>query len=279
MIYIFVFLSCSFYFPCIFPRLSFVFQAVFGMEIVIIQLLKLYTMETIARKNKNSSAVSVYANRLLLHFTSIAKALVCPLLLMIWFGMNSDVVNAQIQSDSVYHVVDKQPAFKGKPSDVQKFIKTHLVYPEEAWLQGVEGVVKVSFVVTRDGQVLNSKIEESMGAELDMEALRVIDLMQNWKPGMIKGQPVNTLVSIPVLFKLQTEERDLVNTLKKYGLSENPPMYVIDDKIVNTRIHLPSYNLKSIRVLKGDQAVAKYGENARNGVVIITTKRGTPPVR
>lgn len=214
-----------------------------------------------------------------LFITSLLRGYVWMAFMLFGLWMHSGIVNAQNQADSIYHVVDRQPVFKGKPGDMQKFIKAQMVYPEEAWLQGVEGVVQVSFIVTRDGQVMNSKIEKSQGAELDMEALRLVDLMQQWKPGMVKGEPVNTYVSIPVIFELQPDERALVNTLQKHGLSENPPMYVIDDKIANTRIHLPSYNLKSIRVLKGDQAVAKYGEKARKGVVVITTKRGTPPVR
>lgn len=180
--------------------------------------------------------------------------------------------------DSIFHVVDKRPVFKGKPSDVHKFIKNQMVYPEDAWIKGIEGVVQVSFVVTSKGTVLNTKIEKSVSPELDMEALRLVDLLNNWKPGMKNGVAVHTYVSIPIEFSLSKEERDFVSTLQKYGLSENPPMYVIDNKIVNSRIHLPSYNLESIRVLKGDKAVERYGEKARNGVVIMTTKRGTPPV-
>ncbi len=180
--------------------------------------------------------------------------------------------------DSIFHVVDKKPVFKGKPSDVHKFIKNQMIYPEDAWVKGIEGVVQVSFVVTSNGTVLNTKIEKSVSPELDLEALRLVDLLNNWKPGMKNGVPVHTYVSIPIEFTLTKEERDFVSTLQKYGLSENPPMYVIDDKIVNSRIHLPSYNLESIRVLKGDKAVERYGEKARNGVVIMTTKRGTPPV-
>jgi len=41
---------------------------------------------------------------------------------------------------------------------------------------------------------------------------------------------------------------------------------------------LPDYNLKSLKVLKGEKAYEKYGERAKNGVIEITTKRGTPPI-
>lgn len=218
-----------------------------------------------------SSAMTQFSKRLLF------------LLIIFLFGSFGSLFaisfNSGVTSDSVFQVVDKPPIFKGKPSDIQKFIKKHLIYPEDAWLKGIEGVVQVSFVITRDGKVLNSKVEKSVSAELDMEALRLVDLLDSWKPGLKSGEAVHACVSVFVEFKLSTQEREFINTLEKFGLNENPPLYVIDDKIVNARIDLPSYNLKSVRVLKGDKAVERYGERAKNGVVIITTKRGTPPIR
>ena len=187
-------------------------------------------------------------------------------------------VNNEATNDSVFQVVDKRPIFKGKPSDIHKFIKSNLVYPDAAWMNGVEGVVQVSFVVTKEGSVINAKIEKSASAELNIEALRLVDLLENWKPAMKNGVAVHAYVSMPIEFTLKPNEKEFVGMLKKYGLNENPPLYIIDGKIVNSRIHLPSYNLESLKVLKGEKAIDNYGVSAKNGVVIITTKRGTPPV-
>ncbi len=218
----------------------------------------------------SSSMIQVNKNLLFLLFIFVFGS----------FGaLSAASYNSGFESDSVFQVVDKPPVFKGKPSDIQKFIKKHLVYPQDAWLKGLEGVVQVSFVITRDGKVLNSKVEKSVSAELDMEALRLVDLLESWKPGLKSGEAVHSSVSVFVEFKLTTEDREFITILEKYGLNERPPLYVIDDKIVNARIDLPSYNLKSVRVLKGEKAIERYGERAKNGVVIITTKRGTSPVR
>lgn len=187
--------------------------------------------------------------------------------------------NAQVVPDSIYSIVDRPPAFRGKPSDMHRFIRQNMVYPDDAWINGVEGVVQVSFIVTKDGTLMNANIDNSVHPLLDMEALRIIDLMSTWRPAMRGGQPVHSKVTVPVEFRLTPEERDFVSTLQKFGLDKNPPMYVIDNKIVQSRIHLPSYNVRSIRVLKGENAIEKYGDAAKNGVVIITTKRGTPPIR
>jgi TonB family protein len=202
------------------------------------------------------------------------------ILVILLFGFN-DGISAKIPvsaADSIYQIVDKQPVYQGRPSNIHKFIKSNLVYPDNAWLNNIEGVVQVSFVVTKDGKIINSKIEKSVSAELDMEALRLVDMLENWKPGKKDGAVVHTYVSIPIEFSIKPDEKEFIGMLQKYGLNENPPMYILDDKIINSRIHLPSYNLESVRVVKGAKAIEKYGESAKNGVVIFTTKRGTPPV-
>jgi protein TonB len=37
---------------------------------------------------------------------------------------------------------------------------------------------------------------------LDREALRVIRMMPEWKPGEDKGKPCSTMIAIPVVFAL-----------------------------------------------------------------------------
>ena len=194
------------------------------------------------------------------------------------FSLNINEIFATNNSDSIFTHVDKAASFKGKPAKIERFIESNLIYPNEAWLNCTEGIVQVSFVITKDGTLMNASIENGIDPLLDMEALRVIELMKDWKPAVLNKQNVHSRVSVPVMFSLTTQEKEFVQTLRKYGLTENPPLYVIDDKIANSLVYLPEYNLKSLRVLKGEKAIEKYGEDAKNGVIVITTKRGTPPV-
>ncbi|HHT99948.1 energy transducer TonB [Xiashengella succiniciproducens] len=184
-----------------------------------------------------------------------------------------------VVNDSVYTVVDKAPKFNGKPSRIDRFIRENLIYPDDAWMEGIEGVVTVSFVVTREGQLMDAKIESGVEPLLDMEALRVVELMQSWTPAKKNGQLVHSRMVVPVSFSLTEDEKAFAETLINHGLEKNPPLFVLDNKIVRSRVHLPSYNVQSIRVLKGEEAVKRFGEEGKNGVVIITTKRGTPPIR
>lgn len=182
-------------------------------------------------------------------------------------------------NDSIFEDVDKLAKFKGKPSNLDKFTSKQLVYPDEAWRMGIEGVVLIEGVVTKEGQLMELSVKKSVDPLLDLEALRVVELMQNWRPAEKNKVTVHSKIVVPVSFTLTSDERDFVSTLKKYGLDKNPPLYILDDKVLHTRVEIPSYNVKSIRVLKGEKAIEKYGTKAQNGVVIITSKRGTPPVR
>ena len=192
--------------------------------------------------------------------------------------LNTNKIIAANNSDSIFISVDKAASFQGKHTKIERFIENNIVYPNEAWLNCTEGIVQVSFVITKDGTLMNASVENGIDPLLDMEALRVVELMKDWKPAIKNKQNVHSRVSVSVMFSLTTQEKEFVQTLRKYGLTENPPLYVIDDKIANSLVYLPEYNLKSLRVLKGEKAIEKYGEDAKNGVIVITTKRGTPPV-
>lgn len=58
------------------------------------------------------------------------------------------------------------------------------------------------------------------------------------------------------------------------NIDEGTPVYILNGKVVErTTINsLNEDNIKEIRVVKGDSAISAYGNAARNGVILITTK-------
>jgi TonB-dependent SusC/RagA subfamily outer membrane receptor len=57
------------------------------------------------------------------------------------------------------------------------------------------------------------------------------------------------------------------------------PLFVVDGKrLFESNVDLNPSDIVTVEVVKGPSAVAAYGEDARNGVIVITTKRG-PPTR
>ncbi|MGL5684086.1 MAG: energy transducer TonB [Marinifilaceae bacterium] len=61
----------------------------------------------------------------------------------------------------------------------------------------------VSFIIDETGKVCNPKVERSVDPILDKEALRVISMMPNWKPGKQRGKPVKVSQIMPIRFALE----------------------------------------------------------------------------
>jgi TonB family protein len=95
------------------------------------------------------------------------------------------------------------PEFKGGQDAMMKFLQSNLVYPEASKTKKEEGSVVVSFVVKKDGKITNVKVKRGVSKALDEEAVRVVRMMPDWKPGMKDGVPADFEMVLPVSFKLQ----------------------------------------------------------------------------
>ena len=200
------------------------------------------------------------------------------LILIVPFTSLAQSDNNEIEG-KVYDIVDKKPSLEGFKHNFNKYLKKALVYPEDAFLKQKEGMVYVSFVVTKAGDVKDVFISRSSDDVFNAEAVRVVQKTSGkWKPGMVDKQPVNTRMVLPVRFQLSSEDRDAASLLATFDQAGVKPLFVIDKKIVEGVVKVPDYNVQSIRVIKGKKAVELYGEKGKNGVVVITTKNGVDPI-
>ena len=106
------------------------------------------------------------------------------------------------EADGAFDVVEKMPEFPGGVGEMMKFLSMTVKYPEAAEKAGTQGRVIVSFIVEKDGSVSNAKVQKSVSEELDAEALRVVNAMPKWTPGMQKGKAVRVKYTIPITFRL-----------------------------------------------------------------------------
>ena len=179
---------------------------------------------------------------------------------------------------NIYDTVDKLPRLKGAGKDISRYIRKKIDYDDKYKLRGVEGDIWLSFVVTSLGDIANVEIEKGIDKELDNEVMAIISNTKKWKPGEVNKQKVNTRMRLPVRFTLTSTERHFAQQIKSLNESGKRPLFVLDNKPVDGIVKLESYNLESIRVIKGQKAISLYGERAENGVVIVTSKNGTPPL-
>lgn len=108
----------------------------------------------------------------------------------------------QVEDDRIYDVVEENPQFPGGDAACLKWISDNLKYPAVAQEQNIQGRVMASFVVNRDGSVVDIQIVRSPDPSLSKEAERVLKLMPKWKPGKQRGKPVRVKYSLPVTFRL-----------------------------------------------------------------------------
>lgn len=113
------------------------------------------------------------------------------------------VEEVDFSNQKTYVIVDEMPVFPGGDQELIKYISDNLDYPQEAMENGVQGRVFVKIIVEPNGSISNAKIIRGLGYGCDEEAIRVIESMPNWKPGMKDGEAVRVNMSVPVNFKLQ----------------------------------------------------------------------------
>src|SRR5690606_24625007 len=59
------------------------------------------------------------------------------------------------------------------------------------------------------------------------------------------------------------------------SFTDTNPLYVIDGMIADANTTINTNDIESIQILKDASAAAIYGSRAANGVIIVTTRRGT----
>lgn len=116
-----------------------------------------------------------------------------------------DVSITETKGDSIYTIVETMPDYPGGQKELLSFLSRNIKYPTKAEENKIQGRVIIQFLVNKDGSVSDAKVVRSIDPELDKEALRVVNSMPKWKPGMQKGEAVSVKYTIPIVFRLQVK--------------------------------------------------------------------------
>jgi protein TonB len=112
------------------------------------------------------------------------------------------VVEPEPEPDEIFLVVEDQPEFPGGTAALMEYLRKNIKYPAICRENNIQGKVIVTFVVNKDGSIVDIEVIKSVNPSLDKEAIRVISQMPNWKPGAQRGKPVRVKYSVPVNFRL-----------------------------------------------------------------------------
>ncbi len=108
----------------------------------------------------------------------------------------------EVEEPDFFVVVEDMPEYPGGEGAMYKWLGKNIKYPQVAKENGIEGKVFVRFIVDQSGKVRDASVVRGIGGGCDEEALRVVNMMPDWKPGKQRGKPVRVQFTIPIHFQL-----------------------------------------------------------------------------
>lgn len=108
--------------------------------------------------------------------------------------------------DTILDFVQEKPEFPGGDEGLFRFLQSNTHIPEPIKEIGrVSEKVGVVFIVDKEGSVTSASIIQggSKFAELNKEALRVVNKMPKWEPGRQNGNAVKVRMILPIRFEVK----------------------------------------------------------------------------
>lgn len=95
------------------------------------------------------------------------------------------------------------PEYPGGTDQLFAYIAQNINYPALARENNIQGTVLLYFDINKDGSCTNVQVAKDPGAGCGQEALRVINAMSRWSPGLQDDEPVKVRFTLPIGFKLE----------------------------------------------------------------------------
>jgi TonB family protein len=134
----------------------------------------------------------------------------------------------------------EQPTYPGGNKALDEFIRTNMIYPDEAFKNRIQGAVNVKFDLDIYGKVIEARVTHGIGYDCDEEALRLVKLLRFGKK-KYKGLHVIYHRAITVHFHLPDnpippKQQDLViryeytESRKKTPQNDNITYKIVPDR-------------------------------------------------
>ena len=130
-----------------------------------------------------------------------------------------------ISNDEPLMTVENMPEFPGGSMAMLQYLSGNIKYPEEARDNNIQGRVIISFIIEKDGSIINAEVVKSVHELLDSEALRCVTAMPAWTPGTQQGEPVRVRYTIPINFKLNDSDSDFKSVRVSYMKEMNVALF------------------------------------------------------
>jgi protein TonB len=105
----------------------------------------------------------------------------------------AEVVAPKVQEEDyekVFTKVENPAEFPGGQGEWTRYLQKNLRYPDDAIDNGTQGVVRVQFIVDKEGNISEVQALNNPGDGLSDEAVRIIKRGPKWKPAEQNGRKV-----------------------------------------------------------------------------------------
>ena len=122
------------------------------------------------------------------------------------FGGTIEVTDSGVKpsddskENSIYNMsgLEEKPDYPGGLVEFYKFVGNTYIISDNMKANTKGGKVFVTFVVEKDGSLSNFEMIRDFGFGTGEEAIRVLKLSPNWKPGKVEGKEVRVQYSLPI---------------------------------------------------------------------------------
>lgn len=183
------------------------------------------------------------------------------------------------------------PQFPGGHIALVEYLSKNIKFPKEKEKENVRARVVASFTVDKDGSITDARIVRSQGEAFDNEALRVINGMPKWIPGMQNGKAVSVKYTLPITFSATDGDKKIksVRTIdmndnggkqpegkvvsrKAEMFSSKDFVLVVNGKVVEALNGIKPSDIEKVDVKKDAETMKKYNAEGKQGVMLISTK-------
>lgn len=183
------------------------------------------------------------------------------------------------------------PQFPGGHIALFEYLSKNIKFPKSKENEDVKVRVVTTFTVEKDGSITHAKIVRSQGEAFDNEALRVINGMPKWIPGMQNGKAVSVKYTLPITFSTTDSDKKIksVRTIDMNDnggkqpegkvVSEKVEMFssedfvlVVNGKVVEALNGIKPSDIEKVDVKKDAETMKKYNAEGKQGVMLISTK-------
>jgi len=99
------------------------------------------------------------------------------------------------KKDSIYTFTDVYPTFKGGVDSLAFYITSNL---NTEYVHDYFKTIYVEFIITKNGDLINSKIMKGDNPNMNNEALRVVNSMPKWNPALVDNKFVSCYYTLPI---------------------------------------------------------------------------------